>query len=81
MAKPFKDYHSHHELADFGAAIRELRLKKGISQEALADLAGIDRSYMGGIERGQHNVALINIKKIADSLEVSISDLMNLADL
>lgn len=81
MAKPFKDYQNHHELADFGAAIRELRLKKGISQEALADLAGIDRSYMGGVERGQHNVALINIKKIADSLEVSISELMNLADL
>lgn len=81
MARPLKDYQKYAELAAFGAAVRELRLQKNISQEALADMAGIDRSYMGGIERGQHNVALINIKKIADSLELSVSELMSFAEL
>lgn len=47
-----------------------MRQDKGLSQEALAHLAGLDRSYMGGIERGEHNVALVNIKKIARALGV-----------
>lgn len=61
--------------------MRELRLERGISQEALADLAGIDRSYMGGVERGEHNLALINIKKIVDALGVSVSQVMEEAGL
>ncbi|MBT4608109.1 MAG: helix-turn-helix transcriptional regulator, partial [Thiotrichales bacterium] len=48
---------------------------------ALADLAGIDRSYMGGIERGEHNLALVNIKKVADALGISVSELMETAQL
>ena len=79
MAKPLKDHHEHEELAAFGGAVRRLREQKNISQEALADLAGIDRSYMGGIERGQHNVALINMKKIADQLSLTLAELMNMA--
>ena len=81
MARPYKNSSDHPELIAFGNAVRSIRLDKGISQEALADLAGIDRSYMGGVERGEHNLALINIKKITDALEVSLSSVMGGAGL
>ena len=55
----------------FGAKIREYRRAKGISQEALAAACGLDRSYIGGVERGRRNVSLINIHKIAHALAVS----------
>lgn len=66
-------------LAAFGAAVRNMRLKKGLSQEALADLAKIDRSYMGGIERGEHNVALINIQRISKALNATVAEVMSAA--
>lgn len=81
MPKPFHSYRDHPELAAFGQAIRASRLEIGLSQEALADQAGIDRSYMGGIERGEHNLALINIKKVANALNQSVSELMTRAKL
>ena len=81
MARPYKNSSDHQELIAFGSAVRYIRLDKGISQETLADLAGIDRSYMGGVERGEHNLALINIKKITDALEVSVSSVMKKAGL
>jgi len=81
MARPYKNSSDHQELIAFGSAVRSIRLDKGISQETLADLAGIDRSYMGGVERGEHNIALINIKKITDALEVSVSSVMKKAGL
>jgi transcriptional regulator with XRE-family HTH domain len=59
-----------------GAAIRSLREENDLSQEALAHAAGIDRSYLGGIERGEHNVALINLHRIAVALKVKISEVM-----
>jgi transcriptional regulator with XRE-family HTH domain len=58
----------------FGEAIRHRRKALGYSQEAFGDACGIDRSYMGGIERGEHNLALINILKIIDALGVQPSD-------
>ena len=76
MARPSKRAGACSALAAFGVAVRAVRLEQGISQEALADLAGLDRSYMGGIERGEHNVALINIQKIAAALDLSIAELM-----
>ena len=79
MAKPSKQASTSPALAAFGDAVRAARLEQGISQETLADLAGIDRSYMGGIERGEHNVALINIQKVAAALGVSIAELMTQA--
>lgn len=79
MAKPSKQAGAVTALASFGQAVRAARLEQGISQEALADLAGVDRSYMGGIERGEHNVALINIQKIAVALDLSIAELMEQA--
>ncbi len=52
-----------------------------MSQEALADAAGIDRSHMGKIERGERNVSLLNIGRVSDALSVSIAALMAAADL
>jgi len=60
----------------FGKAMRQRRHKLGVSQEAFADLCGLDRTYVGGIERGERNVALVNIEKIARALKLSLSELM-----
>ncbi|MDP2903177.1 MAG: helix-turn-helix transcriptional regulator [Methylovulum sp.] len=57
-------------LIKFGNGLRNLRSDTGLSQEELAERADIDRSYLGGIERGEHNLALINIIKIANALGV-----------
>lgn len=59
----------------FGDRVRELRLKKGVSQEALADLAGLHRTYLGGIERGERNPSLVNIGRIAEALDVPVAQL------
>ena len=66
-------------LQRFGNRVRRLRKDCEWSQEDLAAECGLDRTYVGGIERGERNVALRNIEKIAGALEVSISEL--LADL
>ncbi len=55
----------------FGQHIRSLREQRGISQEALASRAGIHRTYMGGVERGERNISLKNIIRIAEALGVS----------
>jgi len=59
----------------FGQRVRELRKGKGLSQEALALSCDIDRTYIGGVERGERNVSLLNIQKIADALGVSAREL------
>ncbi len=59
----------------FGKALRERRHKLGVSQEAFADLCGLDRTYVGGIERGERNVGLANIEKLARALKISLSEL------
>jgi len=59
----------------FGKVLRERRRKLGVSQEAFADLCELDRTYVGGIERGERNVALVNIEKLARALKVSLSEL------
>jgi transcriptional regulator with XRE-family HTH domain len=46
-----------------------------VSQEAFADMCELDRTYIGGIERGERNVALVNVEKIAKTLRISISEL------
>ena len=62
-------------LVKYGQRIRELRKKKGLSQEALAELAGLDRSYMGHIERGEKNVTLLKIYQVSDALGIHPSEL------
>ncbi|AGG05896.1 helix-turn-helix domain-containing protein [Dehalococcoides mccartyi] len=59
----------------FGERIRDLRKQAGVSQEELADRAGVHRTYLGGIERGERNPSLKNIDAIARALKVSLSDL------
>jgi transcriptional regulator with XRE-family HTH domain len=63
-------------LPRLGAAIRAERQAKGLSQEALADAAKIDRSHMGKIERGERNVTLLNVVRIANALDTKPSSLL-----
>lgn len=81
MARPSPTYSGTKELVALGAVIRDIRLSIGLSQEALANEVGIDRSYMGGIERGEHNLAMINLIKIASTLNYSAAELLRRADL
>ena len=60
----------------FGSNIARLRKEIGLSQEQLALESGLARSYMGGVERGQRNIALINICKLADALNIEPSELL-----
>ena len=64
----------------FGAAVRALRMERGIAQESLAHLAGVERSHMGKIERGEHMPTLATIFKIAGALECSTAVLMSEAE-
>lgn len=68
-------------LLRLGMAIRSQRNVVGLSQEALADAAGIDRSHMGKIERGERNVTLLNVLKIAAALNKKAFELLAAADL
>jgi transcriptional regulator with XRE-family HTH domain len=60
----------------FGQRVREERLKQGLSQELLAEKAGVHRTYIGMIERAEKNITLINIEKIAKALGVEIGTLL-----
>lgn len=60
----------------FGQAVRATRLKQGVGQEKLAGLAGVARSHMGKIERGEHMPTLALILKIATALGISAAELM-----
>ena len=64
-------------LVRFGERVRQLRKERGFSQERFAAECGLDRTYIGGIERGERNVALRNIHRIAEALRIPISELMN----
>jgi transcriptional regulator with XRE-family HTH domain len=56
--------------------VRALRIKREMSQERLAELAGIHRTYIGDVERGTRNIALINMTRIAGALEVTLQELV-----
>ncbi len=65
-------------LKKFGKRVQILRKEKGISSQLdFALKSGLDRSYVGGIERGERNISLITIEKIAETLEVSMSELFD----
>lgn len=63
-------------LNKFGDKVREERLKRGLSQEELAGKAGVHRTYIGMIERGEKNITLTNIKKVANALNLKIDQLL-----
>lgn len=67
-------------LLAFGAAVRQYRKDKGFSQEAFADECEIDRSYMGGVERGERNIALVNVEKIITALGLQPSEFFKALD-
>lgn len=67
-------------LRALGAAIRKRRAEMGISQERLAHRAKLDRSYVGGVERGERNVAYVNILKLAKALDLSATELIARAE-
>ena len=64
----------------FGKRLRQLRTQRGWSQEELASHVGLDRSYVGGVERGERNISLENICRLAESLELKPSDLLRFED-
>ena len=59
----------------FGLNVRKFRLQKNLSQEKLAELSGLHRTYISAVERAERSISLDNIKKIADSLEIEIYQL------
>lgn len=64
-------------LQQFGCMVRILRKEHGLSQEGLANLVGLHRTYIGDIERGRRNVSLLNICKIAEALEIPVATLFD----
>lgn len=70
-----------HALVAFGAAVRAIRREKDVSQEDLANDSGIDRSYLGAIERGEQNAGLLHLVRIAVALNVSLADVIAKANL
>lgn len=58
----------------FAENIKRLRRQQGLSQEALADLAGLHRTYIGAVERGERNITLLNANRIAEALGVELSE-------
>ena len=68
------------DLRLFGERVRAIRRAKQMSQEELAAASDLDRSYMGGVERGERNVSLLNILKIAKGLQVRPSQLLEVFD-
>lgn len=64
----------------FGAAVRELRQRQGLSQEALARLADFERTYVTEVERGRRNVTLLNVGRLAGALGVGVGELMTVAE-
>ena len=61
--------------AAFGRRVRELRAQRGLSQERLAEVSGLHRTYVSSLERGQRNVSLENIHRLAAALDVHVADL------
>ena len=72
MAKP--------ELSAFGAAVRRYRTRLGISQEELAERCALHRTYLSGVERGERNLGLINVYRIAAGLKVPTAELFDAAE-
>ena len=80
MAKPSPSFAGDPALVKIGEELRRRRKELGLSQEMLAVDAGIDRSYMGGVERGEHNLTVMSLLRIASALDCKASSLLDKAD-
>jgi len=67
-------------LTKFGSRVRKLRLEKEFSQEDLSLVCELDRTYISGVERGVRNISLLNIKRLAEALDVTPSELLKFGD-
>lgn len=63
-------------LREFGSRVREQRRERGLSQEGLAEQAGLHRTYIGSVERGERNISLVNILVLAEALDVDAGELV-----
>lgn len=64
-------------LKKLGERVKRFRLAKALSQERLAELTGLHRTYVGGVERGERNISLLNLARLAKALGISLSELMD----
>lgn len=80
LSNLFLDYWGHlvreHVFLRFGKQLKRVRVKRGFSQEKLAEEAGLHRTYVSTVERGMRNISILNIEKLADALEIPLSKLM-----
>jgi transcriptional regulator with XRE-family HTH domain len=76
MPRRSPSHAGHPVLVAFGRSVREARAERGVSQEELAHLAQIDRSYMSSIERGEQNAGLISMARVAAALGITLSELV-----
>ena len=61
----------------FARNLKGIRVKQGLSQEELADIAGLHRTYVGSVERGERNISIDNMERLASALQMDIQDLLN----
>ncbi len=61
----------------FARNLKEIRVEQGLSQEELADIAGLHRTYVGSVERGERNISIDNMERLASALQIDIQDLLN----
>ena len=80
MAKPSPSFAGDPALVKIGEVIRRTRKEQGLSQELLAVDAGVDRSYMGGIERGEHNLTVMSLVRIVCALNCKAATLLEKAE-
>ncbi len=80
MAKPSPKFSGTPSLTAIGKAIRSVRKSRQLSQEELALASDLDRSYVGGIERGEHNLTILNLLKISSAMNISRADLLKQAN-
>lgn len=78
MSAPVKHKRMQDSLAILGKRIKTLREERGLSQEKFAEKCGFDRTYISLIERGKRNPSYTNLLKVAEGLEISLSDLLNI---
>lgn len=76
MAKPSPNHAGNPVLVQIGKTVRAIRKQKNVSQEELALISSLDRSYVGGVERAQHNLTVVTLVKLAEALGVSPSVLL-----